>query len=227
MINSLTITSSRAEYDLLFPLIDSIRKSKKIRNKIVVCGSHLNKEYGNTINYIKKDNFKNFISINTLKNQNKNTNFNMLNSFQIFLSNFSNYLKGKKIDFILLLGDRYEVFAAGICAYILNIPIVHISGGDTSLGSKDENFRNSISLMSDLHFVKIHAHKEKLISLGIDKKKIFITGSLSNDNYIKKFKNKFFYKKPFILITFHSVTKSKNKDDSNIKYLLESLKKLK
>ena len=85
MINSLTITSSRAEYDLLFPLIDSIRKSKKIRNKIVVCGSHLNKEYGNTINYIKKDNFKNFISINTLKNQNKNTNFNMLNSFQIFL----------------------------------------------------------------------------------------------------------------------------------------------
>ena len=176
MIKVLTVTSSRAEYDLLFPLLDLMRKSKKINNKIVACGSHLDKKFGKTIQDIKKDKFKNIFSIDTLKSQNENSSFYMLNSFKIFLSKFSFFLKNKKIDLILILGDRYEIFGASICAYFLNIPIVHISGGDTSLGSKDETFRNSISLMSSLHFVKIKEHKKKLIFLGVAKRKIFITG---------------------------------------------------
>lgn len=226
MIKVLTVTSSRAEYDLLFPLLDLMRKSKKINNKIVACGSHLDKKFGKTIHDIKKDKFKNIFSIDTLKSQNENSSFYMLNSFKIFLSKFSFFLKNKKIDLILILGDRYEIFGASICAYFLNIPIVHISGGDTSLGSKDETFRNSISLMSSLHFVKIKEHKKKLISLGVAKRKIFITGSLSNDNFKKKFDKNSLLKKPFFLITFHSVTNSKKKQDSDIKNLLTCLEKL-
>ena len=80
--------------------------------------------------------------------------------------------------------------------------------------------------MSDLHFVKIDDHKEKLIKLGVNKKNIFVTGSLSNENYRKKFSQKFFINKPFVLVTFHSVTNNKNLDLSNVKYLLKSLKKL-
>jgi len=227
MLRILTITSSRAEYDLLFPLLDLMRKSNKINNKIIACGSHVDKRFGSTINEIKKDKFTNIHEIDTLKLQTSNSNFDMLNSFNIFFCGFVKFLKNKKIDLILLLGDRYEVFSASICAYMLNIPIAHISGGDTSLGSKDENFRNSISLMSDLHFVKVKKHKEKLLSLGINKNKIFVTGSLSNDNYKKSFNKKFFLSKPLVLITFHSVTNSKKKGDSDIKNLLISLKKLK
>ena len=66
-----------------------------------------------------------------------------------------------------------------------------------------------------------------MISLGINKNNIKVTGSLSNDNYKKKFDRNFFLNKPFILITFHSVTNSDNKNDSNVKYLLDSLKKYK
>ena len=80
--------------------------------------------------------------------------------------------------------------------------------------------------MSDTHFVKINEHKDKLLSLGIDKN-IFVTGSLSNDNYIEKFNKNFFVDKPFILITFHSVTNSKNINDNNVQNLLNSLKNLK
>ena len=36
-------------------------------------------------------------------------------------------------------------------AHYLDMPIFHISGGDTSLGSKDEKNRNLISLISDIH----------------------------------------------------------------------------
>ena len=122
---------------------------------------------------------------------------------------------------------KASFFGASVCSFFLDIPIAHISGGDTSLGSKDETFRNSISLMSDTHFVKIDKHKKKLISLGIDKKNIIVTGSLSNENYVKKFDKKFFVNKPFVLITFHSVTNSKNQNDNNVQNLLNSLKKFK
>ena len=226
MLKLITITSSRAEYDLLFPLLNSIRESKKIKNKIIACGSHLDKRFGRTIELIKKDKFNNVLKIDTLHTDKKNSNYDTLNSFKIFFSKLSIFLNKKKVDAILLLGDRYEIYASSICAYFLDIPIVHISGGDTSLGSKDEIFRNSISLMSDLHFVKIDDHKEKLIKLGVNKKNIFVTGSLSNENYRKKFSQKFFINKPFVLVTFHSVTNNKNLDLSNVKYLLKSLKKL-
>lgn len=227
MLKIITITSSRAEYDLLFPLLNLMKKSKKIKNRIIACGSHLDTRFGKTIKAIKRDSFNNVVTIDTLSKNKKNSNFDTLNSFNIFFSKFSFFLKNKKIDLVLLLGDRYEIFGASICSYFLNIPIVHISGGDTSLGSKDEIFRNSISQMSDLHFVKINKHKEKLVSLGIKSKNIKVTGSLSNDNYRKKFDRKFLLKKPFILITFHSVTNSNNKNDNNVKYLLNSLKKYK
>ena len=226
MLKLITITSSRAEYDLLFPLLNYIRESKKIKNKIIACGSHLDNRFGRTIELIKKDKFNDVLKIDTLHTNKKNSNYDTLNSFKIFFSKLSIFLNKKKVDAILLLGDRYEIYASSICAYFLDIPIVHISGGDTSLGSKDEIFRNSISLMSDLHFVKIDDHKKKLIKLGVNKKNIFVTGSLSNENYRKKFSQKFFINKPFVLVTFHSVTNNKNLDLSNVKYLLKSLKKL-
>ena len=58
MLNLITITSSRAEYDLLFPLLNLIRKTKKIKNKIIVCGSHLDDRFGKTIKLIKKINLR-------------------------------------------------------------------------------------------------------------------------------------------------------------------------
>lgn len=35
-----------------------------------------------------------------------------------------------KPDMVLLLGDRYEIFAAASAAVICNIPIAHIHGGE-------------------------------------------------------------------------------------------------
>ena len=79
----------------------------------------------------------------------------------------------QKINVLILLGDRFEAHASALAAYFLKVPIVHISGGDTSLGSMDEFFRNSISLMSDMHFVKTKKHQLKLIKLGVEKKNIY------------------------------------------------------
>ena len=82
MIETLTVTSSRAEYDLLFPLLSLMRKSNKINNRLVICGSHLNQKFGKTIRDIKKDKFRNIFLIDSLKLQPEDSNFTMLSSFK-------------------------------------------------------------------------------------------------------------------------------------------------
>ncbi len=223
MIKVLTITGSRSEYDLLYPLLKNLNHNKKINLNIICCGAHLNKDYGQTINQIKKDKFSNIILLKTIKNK-KNDKKETFESYKYLSDKVGKIIIKKKIDLILLLGDRYEAHSSATAAFFLNIPIAHISGGDTSFGSMDEYFRNSISLMSDLHFAKTDIHKNKLLKFGIDKNKIYVTGSLSNENYINKFYKKFIINAPFVLVTFHPVTNSNNTKDNDLDALFRNIK---
>ena len=51
------ITSTRAEYGLLKPIITKIQKSKFLDLRLVVTGAHLSELYGSTINTINGDGF--------------------------------------------------------------------------------------------------------------------------------------------------------------------------
>lgn len=222
MIKILTVTGSRSEYDILYPLLKKIDNHKKLELTILLCGSHLNKNFGKTISYVKLDRFKNLIKLKSIF-KNQNGNIQIFNSYNYVSKAISKILIKKKIDLLLILGDRFEAHAASIAAFFLKKKIIHIGGGDTSLGSMDEYFRNSISLMSDLHFPKIFKHKDKLINLGVKANKIYPVGSLSNENYLRVFEKFFFVKEPFALVTFHPVTNSKFKKDNNIEILIKAL----
>ena len=78
----------------------------------------------------------------------------------------------------MVLGDRYEIYAAVIAAYLARIPIAHIYGGETTQGSLDEGIRHSISKLSNIHFVSTKKHFKRLEQLGENKKYIFNIGSL-------------------------------------------------
>ena len=93
------------------------------------------------------------------------------------LSKFPRYLKDLKPDLILLLGDRFEVFASAAVATVLNIPIAHIHGGETTEGAYDEAFRHSITKMAHLHFTSTDNYKKRVIQLGENPSKVFNVGS--------------------------------------------------
>ena len=83
---------------------------------------------------------------------------------------------------MIVLGDRFEVFSVSLCCHFLNIPIIHLYGGETTSGSLDNVFRDLISKLSKFHFVSNVKYKKKLIKDGFSKKKIFVVGSLAIDN---------------------------------------------
>jgi GDP/UDP-N,N'-diacetylbacillosamine 2-epimerase (hydrolysing) len=79
-------------------------------------------------------------------------------------------------DIVLLLGDRGEMLAAAIAALHLNIPIVHIHGGERS-GTVDEPIRHAISKLAHLHLVATGESQERLVRMGESPERVIVVGA--------------------------------------------------
>ena len=131
-------------------------------------------------------------------------------------------------DSVILLGDRYEIAQIALLTHIKNIHIIHLHGGEKTIGSKDDNYRHSISKLAQYHFVSHENFKKRLIQLGEVKSKIFNIGSISLENIktsniisiTKKDKMNFLKSKnKFLIVTLHpsATLKSTKKDIQELK----------
>ena len=229
----LFITSSRADYGLLR---DVVLKTQKLNKEtyLLVTGSHLSYEFGNTIKEIKKDNVKKIIKRHILDRQFKDNKISNYISKSINIT--TEVINKKKPDVIVILGDRYELLGSAIAAMLLRVPITHIHGGELTAGAYDDSIRHSITKLSHLHFPIHDDYKKRLVQLGENPKTIFNYGSLGADaiskmKLIKKPKIEKILniklKKKIILATFHPVTLEKNMSKFYIKNLIKFLNKLK
>tara|TARA_B110000027_G_C16100859_1_gene292969 strand:- start:266 stop:1384 length:1119 start_codon:yes stop_codon:yes gene_type:complete len=228
------LSVGRSDYGIMRNIILASNQHKKINLSLIITGSHLSKKFGNTIGEIKKDKIKNIYKINldySFKNLDK-TNYYISS----LIDKTDKILKRIKPDFVVVLGDRYEMLAMSLAAFNNNIKIIHFCGGSKTLGVKDDEYRKCITNLSSYHFVETILHKEQLLNYGIDKNTIFVSGAPALENLKKikfqkknsllqnmKIKNYKNYK--IIIVTFHPETK--NKLSNNIKYINELLKFLK
>ena len=163
------ISSTRADYSLLLPLILKIKKDKLFTLQLIVTGSHLDKKYGNTINEIEKEKIKIDYKVKILDKNHIIDRLSTIKSTSEALQNISICISKLNPDLLILLGDRYEILAASIGASFLRIPIAHIHGGEFTEGAIDDSIRHSITKMSSLHLVS-QSLSEKVIQLGVTKK---------------------------------------------------------
>ena len=228
------ITGSRADYGLLKPLMKKIKNSKKFLLQTIITGSHLSSNFGNTYKEIIKDKFKINEKVNIIFST--DSKFSVIKSTSVGMMSFANKLTKLNPDIIVILGDRYEIFAAAFSSYIMKKPIIHIAGGESTIGSFDEALRHSITKMSYLHFAIAEQYKKRIIQLGENPKNVFNVGSLSIEsiknesllnkrNVEKKFGFKFFKKN--LLITFHPITLDEVSSTKHFNQLLMALKHIK
>ena len=175
-------TGTRADYGILRPLLKKIIQSKKLELILIVTGSHLSKNHGNTIQEIIKDGFKINTKINIVPK--KDDSFNTSMSIGKGIIEFSKCFKKLKPDFNIVFGDRYEMLSSTVAAYNQNIPNVHIHGGDKS-GGLDEYTRHAITKMSNIHFAATQKSATRIKKMGENPKYIIQSGSLSIDEIIK------------------------------------------
>lgn len=222
------ITSTRAEYGILRPLIFELKKNKNQELQIIATGTHLEEKYGYTLNEILNDGIKPDACIKII---NGDTKTGILSTMANATKKVGKALDELKPDMVVLLGDRYEIFSiAGACV-VLNIPIAHISGGEVTYGAYDDMFRHSITKMSSLHFTSCEEYRRRVIQMGEDPERVFNFGSLSFENIknIEFLSEEQLNKelkidvKNTILATFHPVTMETSTHTGQLKELLEAL----
>ena len=228
------VTGSRADYGLLTNLMKLVKKDRKFSLKLIVTGSHLSKEHGLTYKEIQRDRFKIDAKIQLKIIGDKPLDIN--NYISIAINNISKKFNDFKPDLVILLGDRYEIFGAGIAAFVLGIPICHLHGGEITNGSKDDTFRHCLTKMSSMHLVSNIKYKKRVMQLGEDPKNIYVVGGFGVD-LIKKIKLiskrkieknlNFKFKDKNLLVAYHPENSSKKDIIAGFDQVLKSLNKLK
>ena len=228
------VTSSRAEFGILRNLLLELKNDLSLTMKLIVTGSHLSKKHGFTIKEIVKSNLNIYKKIPTIYGNDEPKDISK--SASIILKKLSNIFSYLKPDLLIVLGDRYEILIATFVATLHKIPIAHISGGEITEGSYDNQFRHSISKMSFLHFVSNDIYKKNLILMGENSKNIFNFGSISLDNLKKeafiskeKIEKKFNIKfgKTNFLVTYHPETLSEKSSKLHFREILKAISKFK
>ena len=228
------VSSTRADYSLLLPSIKEClsRKSKGVKTNVIVTGSHMMKSQGETINHFKTDKIPISFSFKILdKTDSKGVKDNFKKSLDGF---FAAYEKIKP-DVVVLLGDRYEIFCAAVTAHMKGIKVVHLHGGELTLGAYDDAYRHSITKFSYLHFTASKNYRKRVIQLGENPRKVFNVGplareSISHVKFLKKSelekRLKLKLKQNVILATFHPEIGSEEKNKQNLMNFIHVLGEL-
>ena len=226
------VTERRADFSRFKPIIKLIKLSKNLDYDLVVTGNHILKEYGNTINEIKKENFKIFKTFKMFLKNRENDGSEMVHGLGIAIQELSKIVKKSNPDIILSGFDIAANLAVTIVGAHMNIPVAHIQGGEVS-GTIDESIRHAMSKFSHYHFVSNLDAKIRLIKMGEIKKNIYIVGCPSIDalnqevmlskEYIKK-KFSIDLEEKYLILIQHPVT-SEVRSNEQISNTLKALEK--
>ena len=228
----LYVTGSRAEYGIMRRLLKKLDEDKNIQLDIVVTGMHLMKEYGETFKEVESE--FNVIEKIDIEIANSN-NYDVLHSMSLAMEKFAKFFLNNKYDAVMLLGDRYEILPVAIASAINNIPLIHIHGGEKTLGNYDEFIRHSITKMSKLHLVATDEYRNRVIQLGENPETVKNVGSLGVANAIelellskKELENKLGnFSKPYFVVLFHPETITEISLEQQTENLISALNKFK
>lgn len=227
------ITGTRAEYGLLRRLMQSIKDDPQTTLQVIATGMHLSPEFGNTFEAIERDGFTIDRKVEMLLSS--DTPVGIAKSMGLGLIGFADVLDYLKPDLIVVLGDRFEIFAAVSAALVARIPVAHLHGGESTEGLIDDAFRHSITKMSHLHFVAAESYRDRVIQMGEQPERVYLTGGLGIDsikhlNLLSKEELEdsldFKFGEKNLLITFHPVTLEKTTAGTQFQELLATLANL-
>lgn len=179
------ITGTRAEYGLLRWVMQGIKDDPELTLQVIATGMHLSPEFGLTYREIGQDGF--WIDRKVEMLTSSDTPVGIAKSMGLGMIGFADALNELKPDLLVVLGDRFEIFAAVSAALVARIPVAHLHGGETTEGAFDEALRHSITKMSHLHFVAAEEYRRRVIQLGEQPECVFLVGGLGIDN-IKRLK---------------------------------------
>ncbi len=224
------VTGSRSEYGLLRCLIRKLYEDEDIDCQLIVTGSHLAPEFGLTWQEIVKDGFKIAKKVEILLSS--DTRNGTCKSMGLALIGITDALEELKPDIVVVLGDRFEIFAAATATMVCGYTLAHIDGGELTEGALDDSFRHCITKMAHVHFTATERYRQRVIQLGEMPERVYNVGgihvdAIKNIPLLDKKQVETKLGTPLsgktICVTYHPETLNSPDQESNVRALLEAL----
>src|SRR5437763_4585093 len=206
------VTTARSDYGLFRPLLHLIKDDPDLDLHLMVSGMHLSPHFGMTLEEVESDGFSVHEKIDSILAT--DTPAGVSKSIGIGVIGFAQAYSRFRPDILVVLGDRFEMYAAALASVPFRIPLAHIHGGEVTEGAIDDIWRHSLTKMSHIHFVSAEAYGERVRQLGEEEWRIHLVGALSLDNArsvelwtSEELTRRFNIRlaSNFLLVTFHSV----------------------
>jgi UDP-N-acetylglucosamine 2-epimerase (non-hydrolysing) len=224
------VTGGRADFDLYQPLLSALEEVPEFAVEIAITGMHFSPEFGSTIQQVEASGAPIMGRVETLLSG--DTPASVAKSCGLGVIGFSDLWRHDPPDLVFVLGDRYEMFAAAQAAYLRELPIAHIAGGDVTTGSLDDGMRHAISKLSHLHFPSNKDAAARLSRMGESPSRIHMVGSPALDT-ITNFKPvalevieqrlDWQWRAKTLLITMHPDTAPGRRDHDELAVMFEAL----
>ncbi len=172
------VVTARPSYSRIKTALSAIQAHPDLELQLVVAASALLGRYGTAVRVMEQDGFEikakvyNVLEGGGLTAQTKTTGLGIIE--------LSNVFENISPDAVVTIADRYETMSTAIAASYMNIPLIHIQGGEVT-GNIDEKVRHAITKLADIHFVSSRRAHERVIRLGEATDKVFQTGCPSID----------------------------------------------
>jgi GDP/UDP-N,N'-diacetylbacillosamine 2-epimerase (hydrolysing) len=205
-------TTTRAEFGLLSPLIDAVIDADDMDYLLFVGGGHFMKSQGDSLSEIVARGYE-FIPFNYQLEEDSEEALST--SLSVELSQLSQLFNEYSFDYTMVLGDRIELLPIVQAAIVYRKPIVHLHGGEVTMGAVDEQVRHMITKSAHLHFCAAEEYKENILKMGEEAWRVHNIGALGVDSIVR---NKAISReelfgnynldpsKPVGLMTYHPVT---------------------
>lgn len=227
------VTVGRSDYGIYQPVLAEMAKRRGLRPVIVAGGMHLSPLFGSTVTEIEKDGYE--IAARVDMQVNGDTADDIARAIGLGVIGFGEALCRIRPDITLLLGDRYEMFAAAAAAAPLQRPLAHLHGGEATQGAFDDSLRHAITKLSHLHFVSTADYARRVRQLGEPVDRVFVSGAPALD-HLRTFEAMsdadvaatagIDPTEPFVIVTYHPVTLAPDLGRAGLRGLLDALDSL-
>lgn len=226
----LIATAGRSDYGIYRPILDRIEADPELDYALLVTGQHLSIAGGETVREIERDGRP--IAARIALPETSSSRAAVPEAMAAALAGTGALLAREDFDMVIVLGDRFEMFAVTAACVPFNIPVAHIHGGEVSFGAIDDSLRHAMTKMAHLHFAATEDYARRIRQLGEEDWRVVVSGAPALDTIMNAaLPDRATLSARFdlpldeapLMVTFHPVTRQFGEAEEQTRALLAAL----
>ena len=220
------LSVSRSDLGRMALIYKQLMDQPEIDFRLIMAGAHVFSKFGEPHTHAQELGLiPNYLISHQSGSSPENTSTDILQEVH-------SILRTSNCDYLLLMGDRFEMLAASQAALLAGVPILHVGGGHLTQGAIDEQCRHALTKLANRHYVACDQHENRLRQMGEEPESILNVGAPDIDGLLSVApiaRNEFCetiglnQKLDFILVTLHPETHDKMNFEEKVRALFSFL----